>query len=196
MSWHQDTPQQVKAVAAGAHQFLLEAADGYPKASSYFSASIKAGMQGMLQLYPHNYACDLYNSSTCFSCGSIGSTKGFDAPVEGLDVGAGGGSKVQDMDSTGDAAAGVGAGGQRVVVPGFGDYNTLTAVQGVMEQHEFEEKLHGRCMGMPVPREDPGRNCGECVFPYWDSPGLTDSARLLALLKMQMILEGDLPAEE
>ena len=188
LSWHPDTPQQVKAVAGGAHQFLLEAADGYPKASSYFSASIKAGLQGMLQLYPHNYACDLLNSSTCYSCGSVGAAKGDNVPMHENNDKAGGGGCRQSGGSYGD--------GKRTVVPGFGDYNTLTGVEGVMEQHEFEEKLQGRCMGMPVPRKDPGRNCGECVFPFWDSPGLTDSARMLALLKMQLILEGDLTSED
>jgi hypothetical protein len=78
-------------------------------------------------------------------------------------------------------------------VEAFADWkDTLIAVQGVLPDQEFQSKLQGSCVGFRVQQTDPGRNCASCVFPYWDAPVLTSSARALVLLKMQLLLEGQL----
>jgi hypothetical protein len=78
-------------------------------------------------------------------------------------------------------------------VEAFADWkDTLIAVQGVLPDQEFQDKLQGSCLGFRVQQTDPGRNCASCVFPYWDAPVLTSSARALVLLKVQLLLEGEL----
>jgi hypothetical protein len=67
------------------------------------------------------------------------------------------------------------------------DVNRLiVAMKGAINHNSYEKLLHEPvCFNKTFPEKRVGQslNCDDCVFPYWSSPALTDSVRLLALSK-------------